>query len=158
MTGKTLLHYEVLDKLGQCGMGAVYRARDTKLERDVALKFLPEEFSRDPERLARFEREAKLLAVWRIMLSAAGPSLSSVARVQIGVEPARQLGGGTSILVTRPLRTAFAWTPDGKALVFSGLGEKGVQLYRREQATATDLRFPFACKTCANVNRRVSTK
>ena len=43
-------------------MGAVYRARDTKLDRDVAIKVLPEELSRDPERLARFEREAKLLA------------------------------------------------------------------------------------------------
>jgi len=55
-------HYEVLEKLGQGGMGEVYRAVDKNLGRQVAIKILPEEFSTDPERLARFEREAKLLA------------------------------------------------------------------------------------------------
>src|SRR3954452_13194113 len=54
--------YEIIAKIGAGGMGEVYRARDTKLDRDVALKLLPEEFARDPERLARFEREAKTLA------------------------------------------------------------------------------------------------
>ena len=55
-------HYEVLGKLGQGGMGEVYRALDRNLGRHVAIKVLPEEFAADPERLARFEREAKLLA------------------------------------------------------------------------------------------------
>src|SRR5512138_200873 len=54
--------YRVLAKIGAGGMGEVYRARDTKLERDVALKILPDVFANDPERLARFEREAKTLA------------------------------------------------------------------------------------------------
>jgi serine/threonine protein kinase/Tol biopolymer transport system component len=54
-------HYEVLEKLGQGGMGEVYRALDKNLGRQVAIKILPEEFSTDLERLARFEREAKLL-------------------------------------------------------------------------------------------------
>ncbi len=62
MIGETLAHYEVLEKIGQGGMGTVYRARDTKLDRDVALKFLPSEMNFDPERAARFEREAKTLA------------------------------------------------------------------------------------------------
>ena len=54
--------YEITAKIGAGGMGEVYRARDTKLDRDVALKILPEAFASDPERLARFEREAKTLA------------------------------------------------------------------------------------------------
>ena len=54
--------YEILTKLGEGGMGEVYRARDTKLDRDVALKILPESFADDPDRLARFEREAQTLA------------------------------------------------------------------------------------------------
>jgi len=54
--------YEVVALLGEGGMGAVYRAHDTKLDRDVALKVLPESFASDPDRLMRFEREAKTLA------------------------------------------------------------------------------------------------
>ncbi len=60
--GTTLGPYEVTAKIGEGGMGEVYRARDTKLDRDVALKVLPEAFTQDPDRLARFEREAKVLA------------------------------------------------------------------------------------------------
>ena len=62
MIGRTLSHYEIVDLLGSGGMGDVYRARDTKLEREVAIKVIAEAFSRDKERLDRFEREAKLLA------------------------------------------------------------------------------------------------
>jgi|TARA_B100000315_G_scaffold258500_1_gene310884 hypothetical protein len=60
--GSRLGPYEVVAPIGAGGMGEVYRARDTKLERDIALKILPEAFVNDPERLARFEREAKVLA------------------------------------------------------------------------------------------------
>ena len=60
--GARLGPYEVVALLGEGGMGAVYRARDTKLDRDVALKVLPESFANDPDRLMRFEREAKTLA------------------------------------------------------------------------------------------------
>ena len=60
--GATLGFYSVTAKIGQGGMGEVYRAHDTKLDRDVALKVLPEAFTADPDRLARFEREAKVLA------------------------------------------------------------------------------------------------
>ncbi len=62
MVGSSLAHYRITAALGAGGMGEVYRATDTKLGRDVALKVLPEAFAADPDRLARFEREAKVLA------------------------------------------------------------------------------------------------
>src|SRR5512139_1094821 len=62
MIGKTLGHYEITNQLGKGGMGEVFRAKDQKLGRDVAIKVLPEEFARDTDRIARFQREAKLLA------------------------------------------------------------------------------------------------
>ena len=58
LSGMRLGSYEILSLLGSGGMGEVYRARDTKLKHDVALKILPEAFARDRERMARFEREA----------------------------------------------------------------------------------------------------
>jgi Tol biopolymer transport system component len=60
--GTRLGHYEVVGPLGEGGMGVVYRAHDTTLDRTVALKLLPEAFAHDPDRLARFDREAKMLA------------------------------------------------------------------------------------------------
>ena len=60
--GVRLGPYEILSALGAGGMGEVYRARDLKLGRDVAIKVLPAAFLADPERLARFEREARMLA------------------------------------------------------------------------------------------------
>ena len=62
MLGTKIGHYEITAKLGEGGMGEVYRARDTKLDREVAIKVLPEEFAQDKERLARFEREARAVA------------------------------------------------------------------------------------------------
>jgi eukaryotic-like serine/threonine-protein kinase len=61
-TGTRLGSYELLVQIGAGGMGEVYKAHDTKLSRDVAIKVLPEAFAHDPERLARFQREAKMLA------------------------------------------------------------------------------------------------
>jgi eukaryotic-like serine/threonine-protein kinase len=60
--GQQLGSYEITALLGKGGMGEVYRAKDTKLKRDVAIKILPEEFSLDPERVSRFQREAEALA------------------------------------------------------------------------------------------------
>ena len=60
--GQELLHYRLIEKIGEGGMGVVWKALDTTLDREVAIKVLPDDFASDPARLARFEREAKLLA------------------------------------------------------------------------------------------------
>src|SRR5262245_31902713 len=62
LTGRVVNTYQLVARLGTGGMGEVYRARDTRLNRDVALKVLPDAFAADPERLARFRREAQVLA------------------------------------------------------------------------------------------------
>jgi serine/threonine protein kinase len=62
-TGTKLSHYEIISQIGKGGMGEVYQAKDTKLGRDVAIKVLPEEFAKDANRVARFQRETKLLAL-----------------------------------------------------------------------------------------------
>src|ERR1700756_871530 len=60
--GPAIAHYRITAKLGEGGMGEVYRATDTKLGRDVAIKVIPEAFAQDANRMARFEREAQVLA------------------------------------------------------------------------------------------------
>jgi serine/threonine protein kinase len=74
--GRRLGPYEIQAAVGAGGMGEVYRARDTKLHRDVALKVLPDAFASDPDRLARFEREAHVLA------SLNHPHIASIKRVE----------------------------------------------------------------------------
>ncbi|MGC2736275.1 MAG: serine/threonine-protein kinase, partial [Candidatus Acidiferrales bacterium] len=74
--GVRLGPYEILDAIGAGGMGEVYRARDSRLGRDVALKVLPEAFSRDAERMIRLEREAKVLA------SLSHPNIASIYGVE----------------------------------------------------------------------------
>lgn len=64
LTGRRVGAYQLHELLGVGGMGEVYRARDSTLGRDVAIKILPRAFTTDPERLARFEREARMLAAF----------------------------------------------------------------------------------------------
>jgi hypothetical protein len=78
--------YEVTGQIGVGGMGEVYRARDTKLDRDVALKILPDAFAADPDRLARFQREAKTLADGRrFLMKARGPAVESAPVTSINL-------------------------------------------------------------------------
>src|ERR1700737_993503 len=83
--GTKLGSYEVFSQIGVGGMGEVYQAHDTKLGRDVAIKVLPEAFAHDPERLSRFQREAKMLAALN------HPNIATI----YGLEQS----GGTSYLV-----------------------------------------------------------
>ncbi|HSW38977.1 MAG TPA: protein kinase, partial [Acidobacteriota bacterium] len=85
MIGKTLGHYQISYQLGKGGMGEVYQAKDQVLGRDVAIKVLPQEFARDADRVARFQREAKLLA------SLNHPNIAAI----YGLEES----GGTNFLV-----------------------------------------------------------
>src|SRR5580658_6360330 len=88
--GTRLGSYEILAPIGAGGMGEVYRAKDTKLEREVAIKVLPPAVAQDPERLARFEREAKVLA------SLNHPNIAQIYGV---VESNNAESGGVSALV-----------------------------------------------------------
>jgi serine/threonine protein kinase/Tol biopolymer transport system component len=100
--GTRLGPYEILAPLGAGGMGEVYRARDTKLKREVALKVLPESFANDPERMARFQREAEVLA------SLNHPNIAQI----YGVEDhalVMELVEGETLAGPLPLETALSY-------------------------------------------------
>ena len=84
--GTKLGSYQITSLMGAGGMSEVYRARDTKLDRDVAIKVLPEGFAKDQERLARFEREAKLLASLNRVLSASLTDFSRRGLVSLATQ------------------------------------------------------------------------
>jgi eukaryotic-like serine/threonine-protein kinase len=90
--------YEITDQLGAGGMGEVCRARDTKLNRDVALKVLPDAFAADPDRMSRFQREAQLLAALN------HPNIAGI----YGLEDEGSHGGPSSSKATHRSRTATA--------------------------------------------------
>ncbi len=99
--GTRLGAYEILGLLGAGGMGEVYRGRDNSLNRDVALKVLPDAFATDPDRVARFQREAKTLA--SVNHPNIGGARGTLTRVIADPTPDRQ-----------PV-----WTPDGQRITFS---------------------------------------
>jgi len=108
--GTTLAHYRVTAALGAGGMGEVWRAEDTKLGREVALKVLPEEFAQDPDRMARFEREAKVLA------SLNHPNIATLYGLETAIPSGTETETGTGENVGGgggPLRADQAWTDSG---------------------------------------------
>jgi serine/threonine-protein kinase len=99
MMGQTIAHYRITAKIGEGGMGEVYRATDTKLHREVAIKVLPQSFAQDAERMARFAREAQVLA------SLNHPNIAQI----YGVEDralVMELVEGESLKGPRPMRCA----------------------------------------------------
>src|ERR1019366_8802970 len=130
----TFAHYRIVCKLGEGGMGAVYRATDTKLGRDVAIKVLPEAFAADAGRMARFEREAQVLAALNhiniatiygveqgalIMELVEGADLAGPIPVETAIQYARQIATGLEAahekgIVHRDLKPAnIKVTPEG---------------------------------------------
>ena len=110
--GTKLGHYEIHSQLGVGGMGEVYRARDSRLNRDVAIKILPQAFLLDPERLARFQREAQVLA------SLNHPNIAAI----YGVEEQNGLRGLVLELVEGPTladRIALAPIPLDEAVAIA---------------------------------------
>src|ERR1700687_1740389 len=100
--GDKLGPYEILALIGKGGMGEVYCARDTKLKRDVALKVLPEAFAGDPERMARFQREAEVLA------SLNHPNIAQIYGVEDGAL-VMELVSGKPLKGPLPIETALQY-------------------------------------------------
>src|SRR5271170_7849663 len=116
--GSTIAHYRITSKLGEGGMGAVYRATDTKLNRDVAIKVLPEAFAQDSARMARFEREAQVLA------SLNHPNIAAIDGIEQGAI-VMELVEGEDLKGPVPVDTAIAYAKQ-MAAALEAAHEKGI--------------------------------
>src|SRR5215831_4968126 len=117
-SGTCLGPYKVLSPLGAGGMGEVYKAHDTKLDRDVAVKVLPAAVSQDPDRLARFEREARVLA------SLNHPNIAQIYAVEDGAL-VMEFVQGTTLAGPLPLETALEYARQ-IAAALEAAHEKGI--------------------------------
>jgi hypothetical protein len=141
LVGRTVGRYHVTSLVGAGGMGVVYRARDTRLGRDVALKVLPEDFSQDPDSLLRSEREARLLAslnhpnirpIWspdgtQIVFASIAKKVTDLFR--------KSLSGGAAelLLETDGPKAATDWSTDGRFILYRssdhGTGKTGWDIW-----------------------------
>jgi serine/threonine protein kinase len=96
--GTTLGHYRVVERIGAGGMGEVYRARDERLDREVAIKVLPEAVANDPERMRRFEREAKALAALN------HPNIAIIYGLEVADPTAGRAVGNSKFEIRNPPR------------------------------------------------------
>jgi serine/threonine-protein kinase len=108
--GTRIGSYEVIAAIGAGGMGEVYRARDRRLNRDIAIKILPEVFANDPERLARFEREAQVLA------SLNHPHIAQIYGIEEGPPEGSPYNVGVGAGLSRPGRALVMELVDGETL------------------------------------------
>jgi serine/threonine-protein kinase len=144
---QTIAHYRITAKLGEGGMGEVWRATDTKLGRDVAIKILPEAFAQDADRMVRFSREAQVLASLNhpniaaiygieqgaiVMELVEGADLKGPVQLDVALDYARQIAAGLEAahekgIVHRDLKPAnIKVTPDGTVkLLDFGLAKSG---------------------------------
>src|SRR5438552_3524551 len=154
-----ITHYRITAKLGEGGMGAVYRATDTKLNRDVAIKVLPPAFAEDADRMARFEREAQVLASLNhpniaaiygieqnaiVMELVEGDDLKGPVPVDTALAIARQIAAGLEAahekgIIHRDLKPAnIKITPDGAVkLLDFGLAKATEQSAAASSASPT---------------------
>jgi len=103
MIPQSIAHYKIIAKLGEGGMGAVYRATDTKLNRDVAIKVLPQVFAADAARMQRFEREAQVLAALN------HPNIAAIYGIEQGAI-VMELVEGDDLKGPLPVETAIAYS------------------------------------------------
>src|SRR5574341_1677527 len=125
MIGQSISHYRVTAKLCAGGMGEVYRATDTKLGREVALKFLPEEMSKDPQALERFQREARAASALN------HPNICTIYDVDAGVpeEDETRRSGNIHFLVMELLEgQTLKHRSEGKPLDSEQILELAIQI------------------------------